>query len=161
MQLSKAQLDRITIRESIDRLNINPEHVKRYGVINAVEFAILQSGGKVEEGSVDHNFAPGFYLRTIHMPAISLVVSKRHNSWHTYVVTKGAVLVYDERTDSVQRIQANGEGEHFTSLTEPGSRRLLLVVQDTDWTCVHPTSLTDVAEIEARYLLPNNNPLLA
>lgn len=101
-----------------------------------------------------HNFVPGFYIRSILMKAGSVVTSKIHMTRHPYFVEHGVVDVYSFN-DGVERII----GPHW-GMTTPGTRRVLLVHEDTLWTTFHATELTDPAEIEEAILMPRTNPLL-
>ena len=148
-----------TLEDAVDALGIRIEDVEQHGFFNAVEAALLKQ--PQAECPVQHFFIPGHYCRQITMPAGSLIVSKVHNTWHAYTVTKGFVsVVTDEQQMRVQHIRVGGEGEHFASLTEPGTRRLLFCHEETVWTTFHPTQMTDVDTIEDSIMLPNTNPLL-
>jgi hypothetical protein len=52
--------------------------------------------------------------------------------------------------DGLQMIEAP-----FTGITKPGTRRVLLIVEDTIWTTFHPTQETDLAKIEADIIEPH------
>lgn len=97
-----------------------------------------------------HRFTPGIYAREIFMPAGALVVSKIHLTEHPYVVSKGRISVWTE-SEGTQEIVAP-----FTGITKPGTRRLLIVHEDTIWTTFHATDKTDVNEIEREILMPEN-----
>ncbi len=47
-----------------------------------------------------------------------------------------------------------------TGITMPGTRRLLVMHEDTVWTTFHVTDLTDPKEIEDEIVLNYKNPLL-
>lgn len=98
---------------------------------------------------VTHRFTPGLYAREIFMPAGSLVVSKIHKTEHPFVVLSGAVRVWDAQT-GVQELSAGQVG-----ITQPGTRRVLFIREDCRWVTFHPTTKTDVAEIEAEIIEPH------
>jgi hypothetical protein len=102
---------------------------------------------------VTHRFTPGLYIREIFMPAGAVITSKIHNTQHPYVVTKGRVSVWIEDTGWVL-IEAP-----YTGITNPGTRRVLLVHEDTVWTTFHPTTKTTVAEIEQDIIMPRTEHL--
>lgn len=93
---------------------------------------------------VVHRFTPGLYIRQISMPSGAVVLSKVHLTEHPFVVSKGRVTVW---TEDGQREDL--EAPHI-GVTVPGTRRLLVVHEDTIWTTFHPTDLTDPVEIERR-----------
>jgi len=80
-------------------------------------------------------------------------VSKTHKTWHPYTVTKGRVSVILETPTGLRLQNINiPEGAHFTAVTSPGTRRLILCREDTVWTTFHPTESTDLEEIEAEVI---------
>jgi hypothetical protein len=90
---------------------------------------------------VDHVFAPGLYARQIHMPAGALVVGKIHKHAHVNTISKGKCLVATEF----------GFDEFVaphTFVSKPGTKRAVLVIEDTVWTTYHPTDETDLGKVE-------------
>lgn len=156
------------MQQALQRLNVSKEHVDQYGVINAVEYALVKAGAVPEEQggmTVEHAFVQGHYIRTLHIPKGSIVVSKHHKHFHPFTVTKGCLAVIQEVDGEPDHclpkvIHVGGEGEHFVAMTEPKTRRMVFAFEDSTWTTVHATSLTSVKEIEAAIILPNPNPLL-
>lgn len=118
--------------------------------INAIE----QAMAKFErlECPVKHRFTPGLYIREIFMPKGALVSSKIHLTEHPFVVSKGIVQVAMDG-GATQRIEAP-----YTGITKPGTRRVLLIEEDTIWTTFHPTKETDLAKIEAEIIYPHDIP---
>jgi len=131
------------------------------GWLDEVEARMVKIGGQVQakgevlkEFPVVHRFTPGLYVREIFMPAGSVIVSKIHKTEHPYVVSKGLLYVYIEGS-GWEKIQAP-----HTGITKPGTRRLLVIQEDTIWSTFHPTELTDLIEIEESILVAYQNPLL-
>jgi hypothetical protein len=81
---------------------------------------------------VENFFVGGFYIRQIFMPAGSIVASFIHNTRHSYSVTKGRVRVVNDLDGSFVEIVAP-----FVGITEPGTRRLLHILEDCVWTTFH------------------------
>jgi hypothetical protein len=106
------------------------------------------------EFPVQHEFTPGLYRRTIFMPAGSFLISKIHKTRHPFVVTKGRAKVYSDETGTVE-IAAPHHG-----ITEPGTRRLLYILEDMEWATYHATPETDLAAIEALIIQPHNPAML-
>ena len=132
------------------------------GLLDIVEARMLHfggearaKGGNTSTAPVTHRFTPGLYIREIFMPAGSVITSSIHNTEHPYVVSQGRCLVYREDQDRWDTILAP-----YTGITVPGTRRFLIILEDTIWTTFHVTSKTDVAEIEDEIMVPYENPLL-
>lgn len=101
-----------------------------------------------------HRFTPGLYIREIFMPAGTIVTSPKHKTCHPFVISTGDVSVYVEGKE-VARYKAP-----FTGITNPGTRRLLYIHEDTVWTTFHVTDKTDPIEI-GNDILDMPNPLLS
>ena len=101
-----------------------------------------------------HEFADGIYRRWIFMPAGSLISSKIHLTNHFWVMTRGAAYVI--QPGSAKLIQAPYHG-----ITEPNTRRMLMVVADCEWATYHLVGdETDIDKIEEKIILKRTNPLL-
>lgn len=91
-------------------------------------------------------FAPGVYLRELTIPAGHFVVGKLHRHAHANFISRGKVSVLTEE----------GGWEILvgpcTLLSPAGVKRLLFTHEETVWTVVHPTDLTDVEAIEEAVL---------
>lgn len=89
-----------------------------------------------------HEFVPHMYIRTISMPKDSLIVSKIHKTEHPYVITKGKVSVWIDGV-GVKTFTAPHRG-----ITKAGTRRILYVHEECEWSTFHVTEKKDLAEIE-------------
>ena len=100
-----------------------------------------------------HRFTEGMYVREIFMPSGSLVASVLHKTQHPFVILKGSVSVWTD-----------GAVEHLTAphvgITQPGTRRLIVIHEDTVWLTFHATNLTDPDEIAETICDTAANPLL-
>lgn len=96
----------------------------------------LSNGHKLEQA-----MTPGIYIRSLTMPAGALIFSKVHIQEHPYVISKGVVSVYDGK--SVKTFNAPHMG-----ITPAGTKRLLLVHEETTWTTFHPTESDDIEEMD-------------
>ncbi len=92
-----------------------------------------------------HTFVDGAYVREIFMPKGVMLTSKIHKIKHPYFVMKGKCSVVTE--DGVQEITAP-----FQGITEPGTKRLLYMHEDTVWITVHVTNETDLEKIEEQVI---------
>lgn len=119
---------------------------------NMLETAMLQTG-KAEIGGerscpVLHKYADGCYIRQIFMPKGMIVVSKIHKKTHPYFVLRGKVRVSTE--EGIVNIEAP-----YSGITEAGTRRTLLVLEDTIWSTVHVTDKKDLEDIEQEIIAKN------
>ena len=94
-----------------------------------------------------HTFAPGAYARQIFIPQGSLVVGKIHKHAHLNFLMLGQAIVATE--DGILTYTAPFV---FTSL--PGTKRVVVAVQDVIWVTVHLTEQTDLTKIEEEIIAP-------
>jgi len=100
-----------------------------------------------------HAFTPGLYSRSFDMPGGAMVISETHLTEHQYVVSKGDCLVYNALDNTVERITAPYHG-----VTKPGTRRVILVFEDTTWTTFHATTETDPDVIKSQIVKQRIQP---
>lgn len=121
----------VTHEKPLPSVQDSTSHPDPHQAIDALEREILDSCRLVDMPLV-HRFVPGMYIREIFMPAGIWVTSKIHNTEHPYVVTKGRVSVYSPE-GGVQHIEAP-----YVGITQPGTRRVLFIHEDTTWLTFHP-----------------------
>lgn len=112
------------------------------------ELEVAMMGLPAGDCPVQDHFVPGWYIRTIFMPAGVHLTSKIHRTRHTFHITKGVVdVAYED--GSVVRYTAPACG-----VTEPGTRRVLRIIEDCTWTTFHPNpwGYTTVEEMEAEII---------
>ncbi len=97
-----------------------------------------------------HRFTPGMYIRTIQMPKGAIVVSKIHRTQHPFVITKGRCAVWDAQ-NGVHELCAGHIG-----ITMPGTRRILYIHEDTEWTTFHASDKTTPEAVEADIIEPHD-----
>jgi len=95
-----------------------------------------------DEFKTDHYFSDGVYCRQIFLPKGVFVVGKIHRTSHLNIISTGDVTVRTQY--GIDRLKGP-----CTFKSEVWTQRAVLAHEDTIWTCVHPTELTDVDEIEA------------
>lgn len=96
------------------------------------------------------------YSREILMPGGSVITSKIHKTEHQFVVLSGRCRVYNAENDEVVELTAGHVG-----ITKPGTRRVLMILEDTRWVTFHPTQLTSLEEIESELIEPHDIPTRA
>lgn len=102
----------------------------------------IMKGMEVIEVEPQHTFTPGLYCRRLVMPAGSRWLSKIHKHQHPFVILRGSCDVYQKETGWMRM-----SGPYF-GITEPGTRRLLRIIEETDWITFHVTEETDLQKIE-------------
>lgn len=107
-----------------------------------LELAMLASGEPMRDFTVSHVFTPGLYVRTILMPAGSLLTSRIHKTRHPFVVLAGRAEVYIPGIGT-QMIEAP-----YFCVTEPGTRRLLYIHDDCVWSTFHPLVADEDGEVD-------------
>ena len=105
-----------------------------------------------EFAPLTHTFVDGAYVREIFMKKGSLFTSKIHKKRHPYFVMKGKCSVMTE--DGIKEIIAP-----FHGITEPGTKRVLYMHEDTVWITVHVTNETDLEKIEEQVIAPSFDAL--
>ncbi len=103
-----------------------------------------------------HHFTPGIYAREMRVSAGSVITGKVHKTRHLNIVSAGRLTVRNELGD-LREISAP-----FCFVSEPGTRRAAIVLEDAVWITVHPNPddehNPDV--LEARLVEDANNPLI-
>lgn len=102
---------------------------KENDLVDAVEKALYENFNPIIF-PLEHNFLPGFYVRTIFMPSGSKLTSQIHRTMHPYHISKGKLLVRNK--GKWDYIEAKYDG-----WTEPGTRRIIRIIEDTVWTSLH------------------------
>lgn len=112
-------------------------------VVDAVEAILMGLPGCDPESRVRHYCCRECFLR-----AGEVWTSKIHKTEHPFVVLSGECHVWSER-DGWQHIKAPHQG-----ITQPGTRRILVIVEDTTWVTFHPLvdGEIDLKKIEARII---------
>lgn len=112
--------------------------------------ASMQKEPDQVELDAQHLFCPGVYMRVLHMPAGSTVVSKIHKTEHFAIALTGkAQVVYADEKVIV-------EAPHIM-VTKPGTQRALYILEDATWLTIHPTEETDVDTIEQNIIAKDFN----
>lgn len=104
-------------------------------------------GNTDDECPVTHHFAPGLYAREIFIPAGHIIVGKIHRHAHVNTISKGRVVVATEFGKTELKAPC-------TFVSQPGTKRAVVAMEDTTWTTYHPTTETDLAKIEAHVIAP-------
>jgi hypothetical protein len=79
-------------------------------------------------------FTPGLYVRTVHIPAGSFVLSERHKTIHPYMLSQGSIKIFTE-DGGTEVLHAP-----YMGVTRPGIR-FAQTLSDVIWTTFHSTKV--------------------
>lgn len=105
-----------------------------------------------EELVTTHFFADGMYARVVGRRAGVLIVGKVHKREHLYIVAKGRVKV----------VGPSGPVEYGAGsviVSKPGTKRMVLAMEDSICLTVHRTDKTDLDEIEKELIEDDEDAL--
>ena len=102
-----------------------------------------------QELPTEHYFSGGMYCRKLWRPAGTLIVGKVHKKDHFFVCAAGEIIAWSEK--GMVTLKA---GDIIES--KAGTKRVTLAVQDSIGMTVHKTDKTNLEEIEAELIEPDN-----
>lgn len=118
----------------LQRINITREQVDRLQeAVAAVPQIELQT---------QHDFCPGFYARSVLIPAGTVLVGKVHATEHIFMVTQGDISITTD--EGVVRVQAP-----YQAICKPGMKRAGFAHTDTICVNIHITTERDLEKLEA------------
>ena len=100
----------------------------------------------------DHFFSPGMYMRRVSRSAGTLIVGKVHKEPHFFLCVVGEIICWSET--GMRRLQAGDVVE-----SKPGTKRVTLAITDAIGVTIHRTDKTDLDEIEAELIEPDDAAL--
>ena len=125
----------------------------RRGEIEDLEEAMVACSyaeiGDNDSCPLTHEFVEGVYVRTIQIPAHSLVVGKIHRHAHPNFLMKGVVTVYTEES-GFEVLKAP-----CSMISPAGTKRALYTHMDCEWTTIHKTDATTPEEAEEEIIAPS------
>lgn len=105
------------------------------------------------EGMItEHYFSDGMYCRKLFRPEGTVIVGKVHKKPHFFLCAKGEIIAWTENGMKILK-----EGDVICS--QPGTKRVTLALTDAIGITIHPTEKTDLDEIEAELLEPDETAL--
>lgn len=93
--------------------------------------AAMFDGYELIDFPLIHRFAENMYIREIFMPKGALLTSKIHKTQHPFTVAFGAAAV------SIDGEEWEEFGAPYTGITQPGTRRILYILEDCSWITYH------------------------
>ena len=104
------------------------------------------------EVETEHYFSGGMYCRKLIRPAGTLIVGKIHKKAHFFLCAKGEIIAWSEK--GMITLKAGDVIE-----SQPGTKRVTYAVQDSIGITFHVTDKTDLDEIEAELIEPDETAL--
>lgn len=138
MSLDKKEIAKKSLTNSIDELE-----------------ATMLDNFEIADSTTNHLFTDGMYVRETTMPTGALITSKIHKTQHTYFVMKGKAIVWIDGVEHL--IEAP-----YIGITEPNTRRVLLILEECTWATSHPNPDNEtLEELEERIIEKHDNPYLS
>lgn len=100
----------------------------------------------------EHYFSGGMYCRKLSRPAGTLIVGKVHKQDHFFMCAAGEIIAWSEKGMVTLR-----PGDIIES--KAGTKRVTLAVTDSIGVTFHRTDKTDLDEIEAELIEPDETAL--
>lgn len=100
----------------------------------------------------EHYFADGMYARKLTRPAGTLIVGKVHKKEHFFVIAKGSLIIWTE--GGMKEL-----GAGTVLMSKPGTKRVTLAMEDSVGITFHHTEKTDLDEVEAELIEPEDEAL--
>jgi quercetin dioxygenase-like cupin family protein len=107
---------------------------------------------QAEDMVTDHFFSDGMYSRRVFRKAGTLIVGKVHLKDHFFICTKGEIIAWTEK--GMKKLSAGDIIE-----CKSGTKRVTLATMDSIGTTVHRTDKTNLDEIEAELIEPDETAL--
>jgi mannose-6-phosphate isomerase-like protein (cupin superfamily) len=101
------------------------------------------------ELETEHYFSGGMYCRKLIRPAGTLIVGKVHKKDHFFMCAQGEIIAWSEK--GMVKLKA---GDIIES--KAGTKRVTLALSDAIGITFHKTDKTDLDEIEAELIEPDN-----
>lgn len=138
--------------EAGDLVPVDLPRCPSYEQLKALEQAIVDN---CEPAALKetHHFADGIYGRELFIPAGTVLTGKIHRHSTLNLLIQGDITV--TTPDGMKRIQAPA-----VFVSPPGTKKAGYAHTDTRWVNVHPTKITDLAAIEAKFIVPEELPAI-
>lgn len=116
---------------------------------------LFDGSNTFSELPTEHFYAENQYVRTMSAPRGCVVVGKKHKQKTLNILLEGEMLVYTGESARPVHMKA---GDIFES--GPSVRKILVAIEDSKFANIHVTNLTDVAQIEAKFIYPESQEML-
>jgi hypothetical protein len=126
-------------RKEIVKNDAREKLMKFESIISQVPGAVFGDSDKMP---LRHSFSEGIYVREIFIPKGYVLTGKIHKHSHPNFLMRGEVMVFTEG-GGTQNLKAP-----LSMISEPGTKRAVMALEDTVWITVHATNETDLEKIE-------------
>lgn len=103
----------------------------------------------------EHQFMGGIYLRSISVPAGTLIIGKRHRHETCNMLLSGVMSIYIGEDQPNKMLKGP-----CIFRSDPGSKKMGYAHTDCVFMNLHPTSETDLDKIESEFIIPEEEYLL-
>lgn len=135
-------MDVFNFPAQIQNMGLSVENLTDRQKVEVLEYGLFKNCDNIaEELPLEHHVCNGVYVRSLTIPAGTVLTGKIHKTKHISILQQGDISVMTE--EGMKRLQAP-----LIIESEPGMKRAGFAHTDTIWTTVHPTNLTDIKEIE-------------
>jgi len=141
---------RLEVRATIDALEAS---IKASIATGELEQSIFDGGTSEGSDQCKHYFAQGVYVRTLLIPAGTVVVGRIHKQSRVCLILTGKCRFVDEYQD--REVVAPWVGEF-----EAGSKTAVYAITDTLWAAVVGTDIKDPQEAFQKLSAGNHSELL-
>lgn len=93
-----------------------------------------------------HYFAPGIYVREIHMPAGTYVIGKIHKTQHFNIIQRGRLSLVNEDGTATEVCGPT------TFVSGAGVQKAMYIHEDTVWSTIHLTDERTMESLEAEII---------
>ena len=100
--------------------------------------------------NVEHMFVDGMYIRTLYIPAGSVIVGKRHRHKTLNILLKGKMII----NDGVESYELEAP---FMAESLPYTKKAGHALEDSIWCNIHVTKETDLEKIEEEFIIPEED----
>lgn len=108
--------------------------------------ALMREHGDPVEIPVQHFFSDGVYARHGMIPRGTMLTGHIHKKRNLNILSQGEMSVLTQ--DGMQRVKGP-----FVIVSPPGTKRIAYAHTDCWWTTIHGTHETDLAKIEAEFIV--------
>lgn len=134
--------------------SVNPSDLEPVGLFNRIdELTEKMLAMPQAPMPVIHRFAPGLYIREVHMQKGSFVIGHVHRTEHFNVMLQGHLIMVNEDGTTTEYIAPQ------SYVAEPG-RKVAYIVEDVVWQNIFPATETDIDALEERLLIKSEKCLL-
>jgi hypothetical protein len=115
---------------------------------------LLSQDGHMESKDFDHmlkhTFSENSYAREMTIPPGIIIIGRVHRHSHLNIISRGKILVFT--TEGKRVLDATKHPVTFSSF--PGTKRVVLALEETIWTTIHITDEMDPDKIVELMTIP-------